>query len=438
MNINRLLSSMVLVLMMGATSYTFAAGFALYEGSARGNALGGNPGGADDPSAIFYNPAGITQLEGRQFMGGLTAIIPLTDTRLESIYDDQVYERSYEDNAFFPPHLYYTQQINEKVWVGAGIMSRFGLGSEFPDNWAGRYNSFNAIIETIQFNPNIAYKVSDKLSLAFGVNATYMNVQLERVNDAGALLGLPNINDPRTDEYDVFQIIEGETWGYGFNAALFAQPNDKWSFGITYNSEVEMEIDDGTIRFDQRNDTELPDTWFMDANGEAGIDLPQMIFLGANYTHSDRLEFNLGAVYTGWSSYDEFRLEFDEPILIFPGAGLFVTESAETRDWDDVWRYNFGAAYKYNDTLDFYASFIYDDSPIPDEHFDYTVPTWDRRLLGIGFSYQPGVWRFDASYQYLWIGDRSIEERQAEAGVLDTDIIDGRAHLIGLSLSRKF
>ena len=73
-------SFLTVVFVLFLSTSAFAAGFALYEGSARGNVLGaGLTATADDPSAIFYNPAGITQLKGTQTMIGLTGIYPQTD-----------------------------------------------------------------------------------------------------------------------------------------------------------------------------------------------------------------------------------------------------------------------------------------------------------------------------------------------------------------------
>jgi len=107
-----------LVVLMSAGS-VFAAGFALYEGSARGLVLGaGLTATADDPSAVFYNPAGITQLKGMQTMVGVTAINPgLTVATVgefaiaatPTITGTTSRQTDMENNWFFPPHAYFTQ-----------------------------------------------------------------------------------------------------------------------------------------------------------------------------------------------------------------------------------------------------------------------------------------------------------------------------------------
>src|SRR5512143_3605041 len=105
------------VLVVAAAQQGFGAGVALFEGSARGNALGGAMvGRADDPSALFYNPAGITQLPGMQFMAGATAIIP--STTVETFQGGVKTSTDTEDNVWVPPHVYATYQFNDSLWFG--------------------------------------------------------------------------------------------------------------------------------------------------------------------------------------------------------------------------------------------------------------------------------------------------------------------------------
>ncbi len=146
------------------------AGFALYDWSARGNALGGAMvGRADDPSAIAFNPAGITQIPGSSMMAGLAFIMPGgTLTNMDT--GDSV---GLIDHTFIPPHFYYTRQMSDKVWFGVGLMTRFGLGTDLPEDWFGRFNSYYTDIQSLSLNPNLAWKVNEQLSLSVGVEALW-------------------------------------------------------------------------------------------------------------------------------------------------------------------------------------------------------------------------------------------------------------------------
>ena len=434
----RLLCGLFVTAMTFIGSYGFGAGFALYEGSARGNVLGGLTGHGDDAAAVFYNPAGITNLEGTHIMGGLTLIYPYADLTTTNLYDPSSSSKaSYEDNIFYPPHAYYTKQLNDKWWLGVGFYSRFGLGSEFDDDWDGRYSSTNADIATVTLNPNIAVKVNDNFSLAFGVNATYIDVTLEQAIDSSRFMA-QNFNDPRTNALDAKQTIEGDNLGYGFNLAAFFKVNDQWSFGLTYNSKIEQHITGGTAKY-ERPSAPVPDTWFVDTNVDADpIDLPESIFFGASYKHSEKFGMGFGVVYTGWGSLERLTFNYENPIIVVPGLGVALDRVSRELQWEDVFRYNVGFEYKVNDTFNLMWGVVYDESPVPDETISYLLPTNDRLLLNLGFGKNIGEWLFEMSYNYLSIQDRTIAQRQLEEGVLASEVEDGGAHLLGFSLSRKF
>ena len=136
-------------LTLALTHPASGSGFALFEGSARGNALGQTMvGRADDPSALFYNPAGITQLPGLEVMAGATAILP-------SVKISNSTSTSTKDNWRFPPQFYATYQYSDRLWFGLGVFSPFGLAMEFPATWPGRFNSYDAEVESINVNPTV-------------------------------------------------------------------------------------------------------------------------------------------------------------------------------------------------------------------------------------------------------------------------------------------
>ncbi|MGQ9668986.1 MAG: OmpP1/FadL family transporter [Desulfosoma sp.] len=245
----------VVVLVFMAAAQAGAAGFALYEGGAPADALGANlAGSADDLSALFYNPAGITQFPGAQLMAGATFIAPMTDVTTVNPYSGQSNTKSSESNVWIPPHFYASYQTLENLWLGAGFYSRFGLGTEFDKNWWGRYNNYNAVIQTLSFNPNVAIKLNDKVSVAASVEVMWFDLTLEQKIDATApfvlggfgstlaALGFStNINDPTTNALDVDSEVKGNTFGYGFTLGLHGKPTDWLSFGASYHSKVKLQ-----------------------------------------------------------------------------------------------------------------------------------------------------------------------------------------------------
>jgi long-chain fatty acid transport protein len=418
----------------------FGAGFAIYEGSARGNALGGTlVGRADDASALYYNPAGITQLPGIQAMGGVTVIMPQTDvvTTFQGIRTTS----ETEDNVWLPPHLYATYQFSDAIWFGLGVFSPFGLGTEFDEDWPGRYNNYNAVIKTVALNPNIAVKMSDQFSFAAGFSITWFDLKLENKIDGSRFLGNPNFNNPNVSTFDVDQSLTGSSLGYGFNFGAHYRPVDWMSLGLSYRSRVKQAIHDADADFSKplaltRALGALDPLFFEDSSVDGTVTLPDMFFWGVNVKPIDRLSVEVGGVWTRWSTYDALTIRYSEPIVTIPGV-LSISQVSRAKEWDDVLRFAVGAEYKALDWLDVRLGYVYDNEPIPENTADYLVPANDRQLYNIGLGFRWESWTADLSYTYLDIKGRSIPARRAE-GVFDSQFKNGDANLIGVTVGYKF
>lgn len=395
---------LVMALILAAQA-GYGAGFGIYEGSARGNALGGTTVARDaDPSAIYFNPAGITQLEGLQMEAGATFIMPSTEVKTTSPFGIQTTEA--EDNVYIPPHVYGTYQMNDSVWLGVGIYSRFGLGTEFDEDWPGRYNSYKAIIQSLNFNPDIALKVGDQLSVAAGVSAVWFDMDLAQ-----------KLPDPAGAGPDMDLELTGDSIGYGFNLGLRYQATEQMALGVGYQSEVDQDVEGEA-------DLQIAKT---DASGD--VTLPQMVFAGVAFAPTEKLSVEVGTTFTGWSSYDELKIDFENPMLLGPSATI-------PKDWDDVWRYQAGVEYMLNDQWVLRAGYVYDEEPIPNDTVDYLVPGNDRQLYSIGCGYTWNDWALNLSYTYLDIQDRHVHARPGD-GVWDSEFKNGDAQMLGVSLTAK-
>lgn len=414
-------------LVLLTAQFCSAAGFGIYEWSARGNALGGaTVGRADDPSALASNPAGITQLDGIQVLTGFTAIHPVLDIRTEDEW-----ETSDEDSLWIPPHFYATWKINDFYSVGLGTFSRFGLGSVFDEDWNGRYNSYEAIIESMSINPNMAIRFNDKFSAAFGVDATYLNFsKKQKINWTGT--GIPSLDG---DAH-----LEADGWGYGFNMALHYKPCQYAKVGLSYRSPVTMDVNgDADFTMPSAYDGTMLDVIgaFSDTNAHGTVTLPDSFALGIAMYPTEKLSIEVGAVYTLWSKYDELTIKYSDPVVFDPATMSLKSETTQAKNWEDVWRFNIGVEYAALDWLDLRLGYVFDQSPVQDETIDYMVPANDRHLFNGGLGFHWDSWVVDVNYTYLMIMDRDIDGRP-EDGVYDGEIDNADAHMVGLSVGYKF
>jgi long-chain fatty acid transport protein len=420
--------SVVFVLILSTP--VFGAGFALYEGSARGNVLGaGLVASADDPSAVFYNPAGITQLKGTQIQLGVTAITPSYSVDVSTGTAPGSYGS--QTNWFFPPHAYLTYQINDNWYFGLGEFSRYGLGTEFQNGWPGRYNSYRASIVEMEINPNIAYKVNDKLSIAAGLVGSYFNVTLQRA--------LPATGG------DIDFKVAGDSWGWGWDLALQYKPTDWMQFGITYRSKIEQNVK-GNVSVSRTVSTAAGlGANIANMSGGADISLPDTIYTGVNFNITKTWSAGGGVYWTGWQYYDKLQLNFGAPF-----GGNAVTSGPSTtaispKNWANVARYLIGTEWKATPNWDLRLGYAYDTAPEPLNTLDYILPDNDRHMLSIGAGYHQAAWSVDLSYTYMIIIDNSyIGNPTGSAAVAAAPatypgkLTSGSAHLIGLTFGYKF
>jgi long-chain fatty acid transport protein len=395
----------------------WAAGYGIYEWSARGNALGGAMVARDaDPSAVAYNPAAITDLPGAQFQLGFTAVSP---SGTMDVHEAGSESMDFADHVWPLPTMYYTRQLSDNYWFGMGMFSRVGLGTDYedPDTWAGRYNCSYAGIKSVSFTPNLAMKFSDAFSLAVGVDMTYLDFGYDMYFD-----------HPYYGE--IKQEISADGWAYGMSLAARYRPYDWLAFGILWRSEIQMEVD-GEAEFSSKSYS-LPQPGVQDSIDVSGTEpVPESVTMGVMVKPIDRLSLEFDAVWTNWSAYKELVIEYDEPLF-----GVRDELSSE-KNWHNTWRFQFGAEYALTDTVDLRAGYVYDQSPVNDDYEDFAVPCTDRQIvtLGAGWTFQD-AWTVDVSYGYLWMKDRDYEAR--DGGIVELTREDAHAHMAGLSLTYRF
>jgi len=407
------------------TRFCSGNGFALYQGSARGNALeGAMVARADDPSALFYNPAGITQLPGLQVEAGATFIMPSVDIVTNA--RGSTTRTSIEDHVWTAPNAYASYQCLEALWVGFGLFPQFGLGTEFPENWPGRYNGYKGEVQSLTFNPNLAMKLGEHVSFAVGLDVVWLDLLLKQKIDASKQ------NNPNITTFDVDQSLQGGSYGYGYNLALHITPADWLALGISYRSQVNQDIS-GDARF-IKPAVLAGLNLFNNTTVSGTIKLPDELFLGVMVKPVDRLSVEVGAILTRWHTFDALTIDFDSDPFLGSGRSITVTSR---RDWHDSWRFMLGVEYKAMDLLDLRVSYLYDQTPDRAELFNYLTPINDLQAFSLG----PGIhWKgftLDLAYTYVMGFNRDIAERLQD-GVLQSGLRNLREHLVSIDLAYKF
>lgn len=406
------------------------SGFAVAENGTKAVAMGGAfVAQADDPSAVYFNPAGIVQLDGFQFATGISYIAPAAtfeSAGTSALRVPSGTAADQETDGIFVPYAYATYKYNDKMSFGVGSFSNYGLASEWPENYELRYVTGGTFAEivTISINPVVAYKVSDKISLAVGPVMQYGEVTLENKLPTFA------INPAFAGAPDGHLKLEGDDFSWGFNLAALFWLTDNVKLGLSYRSEVEHELSGDT------NVSALPLPFLNQTVGvDADLTLPAVTYAGIAWINGPlTLEFDIQ--YTEWSSFEKLDAAFNQPVLALGG----VTSVNRAFNWDDAVALRFGLEYRLSEMVALRCGLIYDESPIPDETLSPLIPSGDRWLYTIGLGYKSGKMTLDFAYNYLDDEGRNFQNPNAEVDPFGAtgDFNDVSAHILMVGFSYAF
>ena len=390
-----------------------AAGFGIYEWSARGNAMGGALIATQDAdaSAIAYNPATMTQIDDAAVLVGSSLIAPKFEVeRAGSSFTNK-------SQLFAVPHAYGVAKAADKVWIGFGEYTRFGLGTRYDQSWSGKRSLYDVQFATFEGQPTIAFQATEDLSIGVGVELFYGTIDLKKFTESPLAPGVLVDTRMRVDGFAV-----------GANLSAYYQINDQWAAGFVYRSPMDLH-GSGTVKFTPGNPLGLSD-------GPMTLDatLPASYSLGLSYKPTEAWSIELDAIYTQWELYKKMTFGFSA------ATGL-PTESESIKHWKNVWRMQLGTEYAATDWLDLRAGYIWDQSPIRQGHADYMLPSNDRMLFsgGLGFHFLDN-WTVDAYYVYLKGKDRKgvkITEN-AVVGTITSDFKGAHANIGALSIGYEF
>ncbi|WP_182077145.1 OmpP1/FadL family transporter [Deefgea sp. CFH1-16] len=243
---------------IGATSLFLSSASVLASGYHFGTQSASNQGVANsgaaevmDASTIFYNPAGMSRLEGTQVSGVLNVIIPKGEyTNIKTTTATGKTVTGGNGGSFGSttavPHLYATYQVNDKVNVGVGVFVPFGSHTDYEAGWVGRYQALESKIETINVNPSISYKVNDTVALGAGVSVQYINGQISKALDLGTATRNPAFfGNPA---FDGESEVKGNDIGYGFNLGALFNISQDTRVGVAYRSKIKHTLE-GDLTF---------------------------------------------------------------------------------------------------------------------------------------------------------------------------------------------
>lgn len=403
--------SVVLMLSVLFADLSYGAGFALYEYSARGTAMGGaTVANKAEPASLAVNPALITELDGTQAQLGLTVVTANAKTTVAG------QQRGLKNDVWYLPNFYVTQKWSDQVSVGLGGFSRYGLGGEYKnwETWAGSQLAYKVKLETFSFTPTIAVKANDEFSVAMGLEAMLIGF-----TQNSTLMPGPAAN---ATAYEISG--SGVSWGGNFSFIYRPEWAEKWSLGAMYRTKVKQNLNGrihAGMEYAARN--------IFDDDAKGAITLPDSLTAGVSFRPTEDLILEAGIVGTFWSAYDQILIEYSD------------RESTPTihnkKDYKDTYRLNLGAEYNMNPNWAVRAGYVFDKSPINKHEMDTLVPVDDRHIASVGAGYHNDTWSVDLSYSHIFAKNLSGNSN-SQFGSVPMKYTDGRSDMYGITVGYKF
>lgn len=401
----RILPALLLAAFSGAAS---AAAFQLLEQNASGlgTAYAGSAAVADNASTVFFNAAGMTQLKGFQLSAGVAGVGPSYEFRNDGSSGSGVLAGLSGGNGgdaggwAAVPNAYLAWQLTPDLFLGLGISAPFGLSTEYDENWIGRFQAVKSEIKTINYNPSLAYRINEKVSLGFGLNYQTVDAEMTSATPLGGYR------------------VKGDDAAWGWNAGVLFTLSPAMRVGVSYRSAIDYTLEGrrslGAASSAAKADIKLPDTFTLSVWQQV----------------SDRWEAMGDLSYTRWNTLDTLNIRHS--------TGTDV----ETFNYRNSWRFAWGAAYKASETMKLKFGVAYDRTPVSDNDRSARVPDNDRVWFSLGGQWDTGSYgTVDVGYAYLYAKDPEIKQDKSFAPAGSSTLrgdYDASAHILGVQYSVGF
>lgn len=329
------------------------------EATARGNAFVAT---ADNPSAIYYNPAGIIQIQGTEAQLGMHAIT--IDSHFEPVAG-RSWDTKFEIQG--APQLYSVYSPSNKPYAfGIGMYAPFGLGVQWPGDASLRNQGIESRLMYVTLSPVVAWQIVPGLTIAAGPTIDFAQLKLRK--------GVGLVNG------DTFRFT-GDGWTFGAKAGLLWQPHEKVSLGVSYFSPTTVDFEGGSSIKPEFTGTHPT---------KASVEFPQFIMGGISFRPTPDWNFEVGADWTDWDVLNTVTFE-----------GTPAGNAPFPLNWKSSWMINAGVTRYLDNHYWVAAGYFYSENSTTDRDFSPLIPDTDLHVGSIGFGRRGERWSWAVSGQII-------------------------------------
>ncbi len=398
MKMRKKLSS-ILVILFSLPGLAVANGLNLNGLGSRALSMGGAfVAVANDFSAIYWNPAGAALFDR-----------PVAGFQIFDLIPTETYRYApYIDAKSEPAHVFgglisYYHPLSSRLVVGFGISTPSGMGGEWNREDFAAYSGgilykWASKIGFVSFQPLVAVKVNDTVSVGATFNLNYAKSDMSTI--AGAV-ELPQTPGVRVDLGQYEEKLSG--WGFGATLGALVEPSEKISLGLTLRtpSKIKFKGTGLTSRFP-----------LYDVSGTSDMDRtftwPLCIAGGVAFHPLSQLLITADIQWSQWSKLDKNITLYKDAFWQELWAAEGYTEILMA--WEDKTQIRFGAEYTLSPVLALRVGYCHDPAPSPDETMNVLLPSYSYNTFTFGVGYNvSSQWKIDAGLEYMAGKDRIIE-----------------------------
>jgi len=375
---------------------------------------------ADNPSAIYFNPAGITQLKNNNLRVGLYGL------DIEESYKSPSGKTYHNENQFHAvPQFFYTYGMKDlPLSFGLGVYSPYGLSSHWPQDTGFRTVATEGRVTYATINPVVAWQITSNLSIAAGLTVNYCDMDLRQG------LFWP------TQPYDGFD-FSGNGWTAGCNLGLLWKPFEKISFGASFRSPTTINLTGHTTAY---NNVVVPypppytiPAFSQRSAANANFSFPLKTIVGVSYRPTPKWNLEFNADYTGWDTEGTVTVHQSTPAPVLPANIPLVL------NWQSSWYYEFGVTRSFDNGWHVSAGYIFNENSVPNAHYEPIVGDLDRHFLSIGTGFKGKRFDFDIAYQFGYGPTHTVSgSALSSAGQSADGQYDFISHAIAISMEWHF
>lgn len=390
-----------------------AGGYQINEQSVSGQGYGhaGRSSNVHDATIVYGNPAGMSFLDRAQITVGGTFLNVNSDIsnvrasqsspaflQATGGATDTLPVAGSNDGDMVPgtliPFAFYAHPVNEQLAFGFGVYAPFGSKTEYEDSFQGRNQGNYTEVKVMTAQPTVSYRFNEQWSVGAGLTYNRIEGELRRQVPVATPLGLSEV-DSR---------VEGDDEAWGYNLGIIYQPVPETTFGLTYRSKVDFNLEGSFAA----NSPVLDQLGIGTVTDTAALDLttPETVNFSLTQQMSDNLKLMFGASWARWSRFDQ--------ILVTGTERGEITN--EQQNYSNAWAFSTGGEYQLTPTLALRAGVALDFTPTQDETRSVRIPSDDRRIFSIGAGWSPTPdLTLDVAYSYLTERSTHVDQSKTDS-----------------------